>query len=62
MPRTFLCALTVNRMCPSTPFCRATLAWASVLQVALTTPMSLMTLASLLPRSSLVEQLPWMEG
>lgn len=47
---------------PFHPLLRATLAWASVSQVASTTLMSLMTLASLLPRSFLVEQLPWMGG
>lgn len=61
-PETLPHAPCVSRLCPSTSFYRAILVWASALQVASTTLMSRMTLASLLPRSSLVEQLPWMGG
>lgn len=56
------CPLSEQTVLPSAPFCRAIPAWASALQVASTTPMSPMTLASLLPRSSLVERLPWTGG
>lgn len=61
-PRSLPCALWMSRLCPSTHFCRAIPAWASVSQVASTTPTSLMTLASSLPKSFLVGQLPWMGG
>ena len=61
-PETLPYAFCLSRPCLSTSFYREILAWASALQVASTTPMSLMTLESLLPRLSLVEQLPWMGG
>lgn len=61
-PETLPHAFCVRKLCPSTSFCRAILAWASALLVESTTPMSPMTLVSLLRRLSLVEQLPWTGG